>query len=212
MAGFDTSRLFGMFDALAEVMAEQKDHLCALDGEIGDGDHGIAMALSFAAIRDALADLDKEGVDATTVFNTAAKAFLNAVGGSTGPLYATAFMRAGAALKGKVPVGDEDVAGVIAAMAKGIADRGKASIGDKTMLDAWLPAAEAAVEAVAAGAALGDALTTAAEAADAGAQATREMTAKMGRAARLGDRSVGHIDPGAASAAMIVRVIADTLA
>ena len=212
MAGFDTSRLFGMFDALAEVMAEQKDHLCALDGEIGDGDHGIAMALSFAAIRDALADLDKEGVNATTVFNTAAKAFLNAVGGSTGPLYATAFMRAGAALKGKVPVGDEDVAGVIAAMAKGIADRGKASIGDKTMLDAWLPAAEAAVEAVAAGAALGDALTTAAEAADAGAQATREMTAKMGRAARLGDRSVGHIDPGAASAAMIVRVIADTLA
>lgn len=212
MAGFDTSRLFGMFDALAEVMAEQKDHLCALDGEIGDGDHGIAMALSFAAIRDALADLDKEGVDATTVFNTAAKAFLNAVGGSTGPLYATAFMRAGAALKGKVPVGDEDVAGVIAAMAKGIADRGKASIGDKTMLDAWQPAAEAAVEAVAAGAALGDALTTAAEAADAGAQATREMTAKMGRAARLGDRSVGHIDPGAASAAMIVRVIADTLA
>ena len=161
MAGFDTSRLFGMFDALAEVMAEQKDHLCALDGEIGDGDHGIAMALSFAAIRDALADLDKEGVDATTVFNTAAKAFLNAVGGSTGPLYATAFMCAGAALKGKVPVGDEDVAGVIAAMAKGIADRGKASIGDKTMLDAWQPAAEAAVEAVAAGAALGDALTTA---------------------------------------------------
>ena len=139
MAGFDTSRLFGMFDALAEVMAEQKDHLCALDGEIGDGDHGIAMALSFAAIRDALADLDKEGVDATTVFNTAAKAFLNAVGGSTGPLYATAFMRAGAALKGKVPVGDEDVAGVIAAMAKGIADRGKGSIGDKTMLDAWQP-------------------------------------------------------------------------
>ena len=153
-----------------------------------------------------------DSVDATTVFNTAAKAFLNAVGGSTGPLYATAFMRAGAALKGKVPVGDEDVAGVIAAMAKGIADRGKASIGDKTMLDAWQPAAEAAVEAVAAGAALGDALTTAAEAADAGAQATREMTAKMGRAARLGDRSVGHIDPGAASAAMIVRVIADTLA
>ena len=212
MAGFDTSRLFGMFDALAEVMAEQKEHLCALDGEIGDGDHGIAMALSFAAIRDALADLDKDGVDATTVFNTAAKAFLNAVGGSTGPLYATAFMRAGAALKGKVPVGDEDVAGVIAAMAKGIADRGKASIGDKTMLDAWQPAAEAAVEAVAAGAALGDALTAAAKAADAGAQATREMTAKMGRAARLGDRSVGHIDPGAASAAMIMRVIADTQA
>ncbi|MHA1566355.1 MAG: DAK2 domain-containing protein, partial [Alphaproteobacteria bacterium] len=137
MADFDNERFFGMFHALAEVMEEKRDHLCALDGEIGDGDHGIAMALSFAAIRDALADLDRSASDAASIFNTAAKAFLNAVGGSTGPLYATAFMRAGALLKGKSPVGEEDVAGVIGAMAKGITDRGKASPGDKTMLDAW---------------------------------------------------------------------------
>ncbi len=212
MADFDTGRLFSMFEALARVMEEQKDHLCALDGEIGDGDHGIAMALSFGAVHEALAALDKAGADATTVFNTAAKAFLNAVGGSTGPLYATAFMRAGAALKGKSPLGEADVAGVIGAMAKGITDRGKAAPGDKTMLDAWLPAADAAAGAVQSGAALGAALTAAAEAADAGAKATRKMTAKMGRAARLGDRSVGHIDPGAASAAIIVGVMADTLA
>ena len=90
-----------MFGTIAERIEADKDRLCALDGVIGDADHGIAMALGFAAARDALAGLDPASIDPTAIFNTAAKAFLNAVGASSGPLYATAFMRAGAAVKGK---------------------------------------------------------------------------------------------------------------
>ena len=132
-----------MFEEIAAAMEAEKDELCRLDGVIGDADHGIAMALGFGAVREALAGLGPEA-DPSAVMNAAAKAFLNAVGASCGPLYATAFMRAGAAVKGKAALEDADVVAMLQAMAKGIADRGKAAPGEKTMLDAWAPAAEAA--------------------------------------------------------------------
>ena len=196
--------LIDAFTAIAEKMEAEKDALCALDGEIGDGDHGVAMALGFGAVRKALGDLGH--ATPTEVLNTAAKAFLNGVGASSGPLYATAFMRAAAAVKGEAEVPDEDRAALIAAMAEGIAHRGKASTGDKTMLDAWVPAAEAAKAAP-----TGEEFGAAAEAAQDGAEKTAGMAAKLGRAARLGERSVGHPDPGAVSAAMLIRVLADRL-
>ncbi|WP_235439203.1 dihydroxyacetone kinase subunit DhaL [Candidatus Rhodobacter oscarellae] len=191
-----------MLLAVADAMDENRDMLCVLDGEIGDADHGIAMSGGFAGVREALDEL--EGTP-TEVLNTAAKAFLNAVGASSGPLYATAFMRAGMAVKGKDKLGPADAAAMVAAMAEGIAHRGKAQQGDKTMLDAWAPAGAAAMEAEGSIAAI---LTAAAEAAEAGAQATADMEAKLGRAARLGARSLGHKDPGAASAAIMLRAMA----
>ncbi|MEM7752880.1 MAG: dihydroxyacetone kinase subunit DhaL [Pseudomonadota bacterium] len=196
-----------MFLAMADAMDAARDELCALDGVIGDADHGVAMSGGFGAVRTALADLDS--AVPTDVFNTSAKAFLNAVGASSGPLYATAFMRAGAALKGKDSLGDEDAPTLVGAMAEGIAHRGKAERGDKTMLDAWGPAADAAEAAMGQPAAA--VFRAAAIAALAGAEATSDMQARLGRAARLGARSLGHKDPGATSAAMLLDAMATSL-
>ncbi|MEM8729581.1 MAG: dihydroxyacetone kinase subunit DhaL [Pseudomonadota bacterium] len=193
-----------MLLAVADAMDAARDDLCALDGVIGDADHGVAMAGGFGAVRTAMNELD--GAEPTQVFNTAAKVFLNAVGASSGPLYATAFMRAGAAVKGKTELTNKDAAALVSAMADGIAHRGKATLGDKTMLDAWAPAAEAAQAAEGQPVAL--VLKAAADAAEAGAAATSDMQAKLGRAARLGARSLGHKDPGAVSAALMLRAMA----
>lgn len=194
--------------AWAAKMAAEHDALCALDGEIGDADHGIAMAQGMEAARDALAALP----DSATLqegFNAAAKGFLNAVGASSGPLYATALMRAGklAGPRPALPLADLPL--LIPAMAEGIAQRGKAEVGQKTMIDAWTPAARAVDLARGAGEGPRGQLLAALAAAQAGAAATRDMQATLGRAARLGPRSLGHPDPGAVSAAMLIGVLVD---
>lgn len=208
----DTARIVAMFAAIAEDIAAQKDHLCALDGVIGDADHGIAMDLGFSAARDALNAADPAPADPTAALNLAAKSFLNAVGASSGPLYATAFMRAAAAVKGKATLDEGDVVALIEAMAKGIRDRGKAEPGEKTMVDAWVPAGDAARAALDRGSTAAQAMTEAVEAAEKGAKATADMVAAKGRSSRLGERSLGHVDPGAASAAIVVAAIARSLA
>lgn len=200
--------IVAMFVAVADAVEADKDRLSELDGVIGDGDHGVSLDIGFSAVREAMGALDASA-EPVTVFNTAAKSFLNAVGASSGPLYATAFMRAGAAVKGKAELDRDDMVAVIAAMAKGIQDRGKADRGEKTMADAWLPAADAVTEAARNGVGIGGCLDAAAKAAQEGAETTKAMLASKGRAARLGDRSLGHIDPGAASTALILRTIAD---
>ncbi len=205
MAAVDLRALFG---AMAGAMQSARDELCALDGVIGDADHGITMALGFAAVRDHLAAFEAEASPAE-LLNAAARSFLNAVGASSGPLYATALMRAAAAVKGRTEIDPEGLARLLPAMAQGIADRGKGKRGDKTMLDAWLPAAEAAEAALAAGQDGPAALRAAADAGWAGAAATAEMLPSLGRAARLGERARGHVDPGAASAAILIGVMAD---
>lgn len=200
-----------MFDAIAEAIEADKDRLCQLDGVIGDADHGIAMALGFNAARDAVAPLELTATEPTALLNTAAKSFLNAVGASSGPLYATAFMRGAAAVKGKTTLTDADVVALFQAMAQGIQDRGKAEIGEKTMVDAWLPAAQAAAAAHAAGKPLSESLAAALEAAERGAEATKDMIAAKGRSSRLGERSLGHIDPGAASAVTVIGAMRKSL-
>ncbi|MEJ1118272.1 dihydroxyacetone kinase subunit DhaL [Phyllobacterium sp. CCNWLW109] len=207
MSEITAANLISMFAEIAKAMAESKAHLCELDGVIGDADHGIAMDLGFSTVATNLAAPDITAADPTTVFNTAAKSFLNAVGASSGPLYATAFMRAGASVKGKTVLTASDFADAFIAMAKGIQDRGKAEIGDKTMIDAWVPAAEAVESAKTQGASLAEILDKAGKAAEAGAEATKAMIASKGRSARLGERAIGHIDPGAASAAILIRAM-----
>ena len=134
----DAAGLKRMFDTIAVAIETDRDRLCQLDGVIGDADHGIAMALGFNAVRDALASLDLAAIEPTALFNTAAKSFLNAVGASSGPLYATAFMRAAAAAKGKATLAEADFIALFQAMAQGIKDRGKAEPGDKTMVQAYV--------------------------------------------------------------------------
>ncbi len=210
MARIDGVRLTQMFGAIADAIDAEKDRLCALDGAIGDADHGIAMALGFAAVREALSAADP-AAEPTAVLNTAAKAFLNAVGASSGPLYATALMRAAAAVKGKAELNAADVAAMVEAMAKGIQDRGKAVVGEKTMVDAWAPAATAIASAGGAGSSLADSLAAAVAAARQGAEATKDMLATKGRSSRLGERARGHIDPGAASAVVVLEAMARSL-
>ncbi|MER8500095.1 dihydroxyacetone kinase subunit DhaL [Mesorhizobium sp. M0904] len=211
MTSTDTAKLKKMFDAIAAAIDADKDRLCRLDGVIGDADHGIAMALGFGAVRDALDQIDAS-TEPTALLNTAAKSFLNAVGASSGPLYATAFMRGAAAVKGKAILEDADVIAMFRAMAQGIQDRGKAELGEKTMVDAWLPAARAAGVAQEAGKSLSESLDAALAAAESGAEATKDMIATKGRSSRLGERSLGHVDPGAASAVTIVRAMRNSLA
>lgn len=206
----NTRSLIGMFTRMADAIELERDHLCELDGVIGDADHGVTMALGFGAVRNSLAELDPDSATPTEVFNSAATSFLNAVGASAGPLYATAFMRAGASVKGKTTLDKRDIAQAVVAMSEGIRARGKAEVGDKTMFDAWAPAAEAAMAEAAADSSIEVMLKAVAVAAENGAQATIDLLAKKGRAAKLGERSVGHMDAGAASTAILLAAMADT--
>lgn len=211
MTTITTEDLKALFARIAEAMAREKDRLCELDGVIGDADHGIAMELGFAAAAKAVSELDSATADPTLVFNTAAKSFLNAVGASSGPLYATAFMRAGSVAKGKASLNDDDMVDVFAAFAKGIQDRGKAEVGEKTMVDAWAPAAAACRAARDQGLSLPECLAAALKAGEAGAEATKGLIAAKGRSSRLGERALGHIDPGAASAVVVISCFRDQL-
>lgn len=196
-----------MFQRVGLALDSEKDQLSKLDGAIGDGDHGITMSLGFRAIN---SDIGKHGETKTPseLLGMAAAAFLDAVGASTGPLYATGFRRASRALAGKDAVEIEDIALMLQAIAEGIAERGKGQRGDKTMLDVWLPAAEAARIAADRGARPDAFWEDVLAAAAAGAGATRSMIATRGRAARVGERSLGHMDPGAASALIILTEMA----
>jgi phosphoenolpyruvate---glycerone phosphotransferase subunit DhaL len=203
-----TTDIARLFRDLARTIAAARDELCRLDGVIGDADHGIAMEQGFTA---ASKSIDALAADATLAdqWNAAAKGFLNAVGASSGPLYATAFMRAAKAAGARHELPMNDAPQLIVAMAEGIRSRGKAEVGEKTMADVWAPAAAAAERGMADGLPLKDIMARVREAAERGAESTKTMVATKGRAARLGERSLGHVDPGAASASMVLAVIAD---
>lgn len=204
-------RICRMFQRISVDIDAEKDRLSDLDGAIGDADHGITMSLGFAAVTSALGRLDPEATP-SDLFKAAASAFLDAVGASTGPLYATAFRRAAQAVRSHEALSVSAQAEIVEAMTMGIRERGKGQRGDKTMLDAWIPAAEAAAEARERGEDASVMWANIVAAAEAGAKATRSMVAARGRAARLGERSLGHVDPGAASTVIILRAMRETLA
>ena len=188
----------------AQAMAEHRVELIELDRAIGDSDHGENMARGFQAVLDKLAEAPPQTPGAA--LKLTAMTLMSKVGGAAGPLYGTAFLRAATALGDSAEIDPAAWATALAAARDGIVARGKAESGDKTMVDAWTPAVEAAQKAATAG--NGDVLTVlvaAAEAAEAGAVATDPMVARKGRASYLGERSAGHRDPGAASSALILR-------
>ena len=187
--------------AAADV-AEQRDYLVDLDRAIGDGDHGENMDRGFKAAVEALAQAQPASV--AEVLKTVAKTLMSTVGGAAGPLYGTAFLRASKAA-GDGELDGAGVAAVIAGALEGIQARGKATTGEKTMVDAWTPALEAARAAAEAGSDPVAVLEAAATAAEAGAAATEPMRATKGRASYLGERSIGHLDPGAVSTSLILR-------
>lgn len=187
--------------AAADV-AEQRDYLVDLDRAIGDGDHGENMDRGFKAALEALGQAQPASV--AEVLKTVAKTLMSTVGGAAGPLYGTAFLRASKAA-GDGDLDGAGVAAVIAGALDGIQARGKATTGEKTMVDAWTPALEAARAAAESGSDPAAVLEAAATAAEAGAAATEPLRATKGRASYLGERSIGHLDPGAVSTSLILR-------
>ena len=173
-----------------------------LDRAIGDGDHGENMDRGFKAAVEALGQAQPASV--AEVLKTVAKTLMSTVGGAAGPLYGTAFLRASKAA-GDGDLDGAGVAAVIAGALDGIQARGKATTGEKTMVDAWTPALEAARTAAESGSDPAAVLEAAATAAEAGAAATEPMRATKGRASYLGERSIGHLDPGAVSTSLILR-------
>ena len=187
--------------AAADV-AEQRDYLVDLDRAIGDGDHGENMDRGFKAAVEALGQAQPGSV--AEVLKTVAKTLMSTVGGAAGPLYGTAFLRASKAA-GDGELDGAGVAAVIAGALDGIQARGKATTGEKTMVDAWTTALEAARAAAESGSDPAAVLEAAATAAESGATATEPMRATKGRASYLGERSIGHLDPGAVSTSLILR-------
>ncbi|WP_103173665.1 dihydroxyacetone kinase subunit DhaL [Paracoccus sp. SY] len=212
MDGLDAQQLIALFRLISLRLDEARQMLGQLDGAIGDADHGNSMAEGFAAVVRASAQASSRGAGVGDLFAIAAESFLEAVGATTGPLYASAFLSAGQRYCGMQSLPTAHLPDLIPAFAMGIAERGKASAGDKTMLDAWAPAARAVVDAQAAGSAPLTVLDVALKAAEEGREATRAMIATVGRASRLGQRSLGHVDPGAASAVIIIAALRDGLA
>ena len=186
----------------AADIAEQRDYLVDLDRAIGDGDHGENMDRGFKAAVEALGQAQPASV--AEVLKTVAKTLMSTVGGAAGPLYGTAFLRASKAA-GDGELDGAGVAAVIAGALNGIQARGKATTGEKTMVDAWTPALAAARTAAESGSDPAAVLEAAATAAEAGAAATEPMRATKGRASYLGERSIGHLDPGAVSTSLILR-------
>jgi dihydroxyacetone kinase-like protein len=200
--------------AAAARLHAEAPALTALDQAIGDGDHGINMDRGFAAI---VAKLDAgeapnpDDVAASAdLLRLAGKTLISTVGGAAGPLYGTAFLRAAGAVAGAAGgSAGATFAAALEAAATGIGTLGKSTTGEKTMLDAIVPAAEAARVAADADASTAEVLNAAAAAAEAGAAATVPLLATKGRASYLGERSIGHRDPGASSAAILLRLLAD---
>ena len=195
-----------MRDAAA-LMDENRQRLIDLDRAIGDADHGENMDRGFTSI---VEKLDADGTPATPadVFKLAAMTLMSKVGGAAGPLYGTAFLRGSTAVAGKDVLDAGDVVAFLTAARDGIVSRGKAETGDKTMVDAFTPAAEAAETAAAAGADPAETLSAAANAAEGGLAGTEPLVARKGRASYLGERSAGHLDPGAASTTLILQAAA----
>jgi dihydroxyacetone kinase-like protein len=196
--------------AAAAVLTEHKTELTHLDREIGDGDHGENLARGFAAV---VTKLDSEKpANPAAVLKLVATSLISTVGGASGPLFGTAFLRAATTAGDAAELDAATVAAVLGAARDGVVARGKAEPQDKTMVDALNPAVAAAERAAEAGGSVAAVLGAAAEAAESGAAATEPLQARKGRASYLGERSIGHIDPGSRSTAYLLRALATTAA
>ncbi len=199
----DKDRVSLWLRTAAEMLREQRDTLSELDKQIGDGDHGINMNRGFQKLLEQL----EGAADIAGVLRTASLVLVSTVGGASGPLYGTFFLRAAAACADKDALGSAALAALFRAGLTGVQQRGRAQPGDKTMVDALAPAVEALESAAASGASLREAVTAATDAAARGAQDTMPMVARKGRASYLGPRSAGHLDPGAASTLILMQAL-----
>ena len=195
-----------IIEGMAKKIEAEKEYLTELDNESGDGDHGINLARGFEAVEKKLPSLAGGDIDA--LLKGVGMQLVSTVGGASGPLYGTAFMKAGMACKGLTEIDGPAFVKAMEAAVDGIKMRGKATEGEKTMLDALCPALKVMQDDVAAGKSLKEALQDAAQAAEKGVEYTKTIIATKGRASYLGERSLGHQDPGATSYSYMLETIA----
>jgi dihydroxyacetone kinase-like protein len=193
---------------MQEVIAENKEYLTELDAKIGDADHGINMNKGFKAVKAKLEDAGEDSCD--KILKTVAMTLISTVGGASGPLYGTAFLKAAGVVEGD-SISDENLVEAFSAAIGGVQLRGKAEQGEKTMLDALIPAYNTFKEAIENGYALEDALEKSVEAAADGVEYTKTIVASKGRASYLGERTLGHQDPGATSSYLLLKALYETV-
>jgi len=204
-----SAEVLAILQKMATDLEAQKDFLCELDGAIGDGDQGVTMAIGFRAVRGALPAL--AGQDIGAIVLKCGMTFNGNAASTIGALIATACMRAAREVTGRHEIGLPELARMADAAVTGIKERGKAEVGDKTVLDMLVPTAQALAAAADAGTPLIEALRQSLAAADAGVQATIPLKSRIGRASWLADRTVGHQDPGATSFFLMWKAVVEYL-
>ena len=195
----DSKKVLEIIRAIGLKMEAEKEYLTELDQPIGDSDHGINMARGFAAV---------EGKDIGTILKTVGMTLVSTVGGASGPLYGSAYMKAGMALAGKEEMDMDDFLSMMDTAVQAVEQRGKATVEEATMLDAMVPSLKAMKDAAAEGKSVREALEAGVRAAWAGAEHTKDLVATKGRASYVGERGLGHQDPGATSYSYMLEVIA----
>jgi dihydroxyacetone kinase-like protein len=203
-------QLVSWLSRFAALVTENRSYLTELDSAIGDADHGANMARGMAAVMEKIAAAPSTGVD--ELFKQVGMTLVTSVGGASGPLYGTFFLRFGTTAGAVAELDSAGLAAALRAGFGGVLARGKAELGDKTMVDAMSPAVDAFDAEIAAGADIAASAAGAAAAASAGRDATEPLVARKGRASYLGDRSAGHLDPGATSTGYLFQALAEALA
>lgn len=205
----DSIKVIRLLEAAGDKIIEQKEYLTQLDAPIGDSDHGINMAKGFTEVKKKLGDMT--GQDIGTIFKTTGMTLVSTVGGSSGPLYGTAFMKMGMALAVKKSISFPEFMEAFKAGVEGVMQRGHSTTGEKTMLDAMVPAMEAMNAEYAKSQNAKVAFAAGVKAAEAGVEYTKTIIATKGRASYVGERSIGHQDPGATSFTFMLQVISEKL-
>lgn len=200
------------FSRILENLEKHRSYLNDLDSPIGDSDHGESVCKAFERVKEAVESFPKDQEDIGALLSTVGKTILFSGGAAMGPLYGTAFLDAGKVAQGKSSLTFPEFCELFAAFTEGVRRRGQAEPGDKTMYDTLLPALKALERAREEGKSLKEALESAIRAAQEGMESTKGMLAKRGRSSRLGERSIGHIDPGAASSYFIIEAWFQALA
>lgn len=195
----------------SEVIDQNRTELTTLDRAIGDGDHGENMDRGFTAVTAKMATLPADAVPGDA-FKLVATTLISTVGGASGPLVGTAYLKAAGAVAGQAELDGAAIVALLTAARDGIVLRGKAEVGDKTMIDTWTPAVDAAAQAQSEGKTEIEILQAAADAAEKGSESTDSLVARKGRASYLGERAIGHRDPGSVSSALLLRAAADATA
>jgi phosphoenolpyruvate---glycerone phosphotransferase subunit DhaL len=208
---FTSENLKTFLQNVVNIIEDNKDYLSELDRKIGDGDHGVTMSIGWQAVKAKLdGELQNEN-DCGKICITTGRTFLSAVGSSVGPLYATGFLRGAKVIQNKSEITGEELKDFWLAFIEGIKERGQAQVGDKTMVDTLQPAMDALKENFAQSGDFVSAFSEAVTAGEKGMKSTKDLLSKRGRSSRLGERSIGNLDPGATSAFLILSTFGSTL-